>query len=217
MQPFNCLPNGRLCGGAHEMSGIKAPLFLCGGGGGVWCAGGGCCGCGRRVDSVWCPPCYFCSWKKTMHLIGKITFVLRKKITWGVLGVSDAPHDTPMLFFDNLVKKLDNLSTSNIDIYPSTLEICINNLLKLVFFESGPPPPTPQPHPYQRPPHPPWKSYLCPIFSTKSNIFSDSQCLDYLSNQMHAVLTWNTPIFDKIDVFHICLVMDGMIWSKIGK
>ena len=29
---------------------------------------------------------------------------------------------------------------------------------------------------------------------------------------MHTVLTWNTPIFDKIDVFHICLVMDGMIW-----
>ena len=24
-------------------------------------------------------PCYFCSWKKTMHLIGKIIFVLRKK------------------------------------------------------------------------------------------------------------------------------------------
>ena len=41
----------------------------------------------------------------------------------GVLGASDTPHDAPMLFFDNLVKKLDNLSTSNIDIYPSTLEI----------------------------------------------------------------------------------------------
>ena len=48
---------GRLCGGAHEISGIKAPLFLCGwvGGGGVagevgwvsggvWCAGDRCCG-----------------------------------------------------------------------------------------------------------------------------------------------------------------------------
>ena len=52
---------GRLCGGAHEISGIKAPLFLhvwVGGGGvggrgddggvgwwqGVWCAGEGCCG-----------------------------------------------------------------------------------------------------------------------------------------------------------------------------
>ena len=42
---------GRLCGGAHEISGIKAPLFLCGGVGvgvggggmggiwGAWCAG----------------------------------------------------------------------------------------------------------------------------------------------------------------------------------
>ena len=59
--------------------------------------------------------------------------------------MSDAPHDAPMLFFNNLVKKLDNLSTSNIDIYPSTLKICINNLLKLFFFGSGPPlspPPT---------------------------------------------------------------------------
>ena len=59
--------------------------------------------------------------------------------------------DAPMLFFDNLVKKLDNLSTSNIDIYQSTLEICINNLLKLFFFGSGPPP---YPRPYQRPPSP---------------------------------------------------------------
>ena len=85
-----------------------------------------------------------------MHLIEKIIFVLRKK-TWGChgghltpddtshyrgcQGPSDAPHDAPMLFFDNLVKKLDNLSTSNsnIDIYPSTLEICINNLLKTFF------------------------------------------------------------------------------------
>ena len=52
----------RLCGGAHEISGIKAPLFLCGGvgggvrdggvGGGVggcaWCAGEGCCGWWRE-------------------------------------------------------------------------------------------------------------------------------------------------------------------------
>ena len=50
--------------------------------------------------------------------------------TQGHWGASDAP----MLFFDNLVKKLDNLSTSNTDIYPSTLEICIDNLLKPFFF-----------------------------------------------------------------------------------
>ena len=30
---------GRLCGGAHEISGIKAPLFLCG-----WDGGGGMSG-----------------------------------------------------------------------------------------------------------------------------------------------------------------------------
>ena len=47
---------GRLCGGAHEISGIKTPLFLWGGGGVggdrvgcggvvvVWYAGEGCCG-----------------------------------------------------------------------------------------------------------------------------------------------------------------------------
>ena len=63
-----------------------------------------------------------------------VIFVLRKKY-------HGAASDAPMIFFDNLVKKLDNLSTSNIDIYPSTLEICINNLLKLIFFGSGPPHP----------------------------------------------------------------------------
>ena len=60
----------------------------------------------------------------------------------GNTGESDAPcyapHDALMLFFDNLVKKFDILSTSNIDIYPSTLEICIDNLLKPFFFGSGP-------------------------------------------------------------------------------
>ena len=40
---------GRLCGGAHEISGIKAPVFLCGwvGGGGVGGGVGG--GGGGRV------------------------------------------------------------------------------------------------------------------------------------------------------------------------
>ena len=32
---------GRLCGGAHEISGIKAPIFLCG-----WMGGGGTSGGG---------------------------------------------------------------------------------------------------------------------------------------------------------------------------
>ena len=42
---------GRLCGGAHEISGIKAPLFLCGwvGGGGV--GGGLGLGCTMAVYS----------------------------------------------------------------------------------------------------------------------------------------------------------------------
>ena len=65
-------------------------------------------------------------------------------ITGGIRGASDAPHDAPMVFFDNLVKKLDNLSTSNIDIYPSTLEICINNLLKLFSLDLDHPPPLPE-------------------------------------------------------------------------
>ena len=57
----------RLCGGAHEISGIKAPLFLWvvwwGGGFGVyggvggfwgeWCAGEGCCGWWREGE-WWC-------------------------------------------------------------------------------------------------------------------------------------------------------------------
>ena len=43
---------GRLCGGAHEISGIKTPLFLCGwvGGGRVgWVIGGVCGVLGRDV------------------------------------------------------------------------------------------------------------------------------------------------------------------------
>ena len=63
---------GKLCGGAHEILGIKAPLFLrggvgvgvvgdggLGGGGGglggiwgVWCAGERCCGWWRE-DGWW--------------------------------------------------------------------------------------------------------------------------------------------------------------------
>ena len=49
---------GRLCGGAHEISGIKVPLFLCGGmgewwGGDGWVGCGGCGGVGHAgVDGV---------------------------------------------------------------------------------------------------------------------------------------------------------------------
>ena len=65
----------RLCGGAREISGIKAPLFLRGG--------------------VVGP-------HDTPHHC--------QKLTWGHRGASDTPHDTPMLFFGNFVKKPDHLS-----------------------------------------------------------------------------------------------------------
>ena len=99
----------------------------------------------------------------------------------GALGASDTPCDAPMLFFDNLVKKLDNLSISNIDIYPSTLEICINNLLKLFSFGSGPPPTW---RPYQRPPHPTLKIILMPnIFNKNQHIYLQSMFrLSFQSN-----------------------------------
>ena len=70
----------------------------------------------------------------------------------------------------------------------------------------------PLPKPYHRPPTP-RKIILIPNIFNKT-IFTHCQCLDYLSNQMHTVLAWNTPIFGKIGVFHICLVVDGMIWFK---
>ena len=42
---------GRLCGGAHEISGIKAPLFLHGW---VWVVGwGGVVGSGRGLGGLW--------------------------------------------------------------------------------------------------------------------------------------------------------------------
>ena len=39
---------GRLCGGVHEISGIKAPIFLHG-----WVEGGGVGGVGRMVGWGW--------------------------------------------------------------------------------------------------------------------------------------------------------------------
>ena len=104
----------------------------------------------------------------------------------GCQGVSDTLHDAPILFTDNLVKKLDNLSTSNIDIYPSTLEICINNLLKLFSLDLDH---LHTPTPHQRPPHPPGNHTYAQYFQQNQNIFTYSQCLDYPSNQMHTGLT----------------------------
>ena len=43
---------GRLCGGAHEISGIKAPIFLCGWVGGAGMVGGGVGGVGVGGSGV---------------------------------------------------------------------------------------------------------------------------------------------------------------------
>ena len=163
-----------------------------GGGLGQWCWGWWCCG------FPWHPP----SWGYQMpsmlffdNLVKK-TWSNCQKITWGHHGgASDTPHDAPIMgtlrvswgcqmppmtppcyFLAIWWKNLTTYhckSTLSIDIYPSILEICINNLLKPFFFRSGPSP-TPMPRPCQTPPYPPWKSYLCPIFSTKTNIFTYS-------------------------------------------
>ena len=131
---------------------------------------------------TWCPPMLFLFLEKTMHLIGKIIFVLRKNNIGGIpgaSGVSDTPYDAPMFFFDNLVKELDNLSISNIDIYPSTLEICINNLLILFFFRSGP-----HPDPIPETTLPPLKIILMPnIFNKNQHIYLQSMLrLSFQSN-----------------------------------
>ena len=103
---------------------------------------------GGVVGSGWVGDVMGSGWGGGVHLIGKIILSLEKNN----MGASDTPNDAPMLFFDNLGKKLDNLSTSNIDIYPSTMKICINNLLRLFFFGSGPPHPHPQTLPETNPP-----------------------------------------------------------------
>ena len=69
---------GRLCGGAHEISGIKAPFFLRGG----WLEGSWGGLCGGWVVVLWVP--------------------MMPPIMGGA-------SDTPMLSFDNLVKKLDQI------------------------------------------------------------------------------------------------------------
>ena len=69
-------------------------------------------------------------------------------------GASDAPHDTPLLFFDNLVKKLDKLTIKNFTSYhpphhPQTLQHPTQH-------------PHPQPchHPPHQPPTPPTPTHL---------------------------------------------------------
>ena len=106
-----------------------------------------------------------------------IFFVLGKNNMGGILGVLGV-SDAPMLFFDNLVKKLDNLSTSNIDIYLSTLEICINNLLNFFSLDLDHPPPPPLPETT------PLKIILMPnIFNKTQHIYLQSMFkLSFQSN-----------------------------------
>ena len=106
---------------------------------------------------------------------------LEKNNMGGIGGASDAPHDAPMLLFDNLVEKLDILSTSNIDIYPSTLEICINNLLKLFSLDLDH---SPHPHPLPETTPPPLKIILMPnIFNkTQHNYLQSMFRLSFQSN-----------------------------------
>ena len=155
-----CVDGGGGMGGWVDFGGVGGGVGVVGGEGwGWWVIGWG----DGVVGSGWVGDMMGSGWGGGVHLIGKIIFVLRKN-NMGTLGVLDAPHDAPMLFFDNFVKKLDNLSTSNIDICPSTMQISINKLLKLFFFGSGPPP---TPKPYQRPPHPPKNHTYVQYFQLK--------------------------------------------------
>ena len=118
---------GRLSGGAHEISGIKTPLFLHGGwlegSWGGWVSGlvvvgwvGGWVGGGGGVGPHDTPHVIF------DNLVKKLDQIV-KKITWGHHGWCQMPlvipphhggHQTPPMtphvIFGNLVKKLDNLS-----------------------------------------------------------------------------------------------------------
>ena len=92
---------GGLCGGAHEISGIKAPLFLHGG----WLEGswGGWVVVGWVMG--WMGGYWWGGWGMESWVGGVV--VLSVPMTHPIMeGVSDAP----MLVFDNLVKKLDNLA-----------------------------------------------------------------------------------------------------------
>ena len=87
---------GRLCGGAHEILGIKAPLFLRGGwlegSWGGWVGGGrvGVSGVGHGVGG-WVVVAWVMEW----------VVVLWVPMTAPIMG----HRMPPMLFFDNLVKK----------------------------------------------------------------------------------------------------------------
>ena len=102
---------GRLCGSAHEISGIKAQLFLHG-----WVVWGFL---GWVVVVGWVPMTPpIMGGVRCPHVIfwqfGKKSLTKLLKITWGHhVGGIRHPCDTPMLFFGNLVKKLDNLITVN--------------------------------------------------------------------------------------------------------
>ena len=106
-----------------------------------------------------------------------------KKI-WGHHGGVRCP---PCYFLTIWWKKLDKTVTVNQLQTLISIHLHINNLLKLFFLWIWTTPSTPRP--YQRPPHPPWKSYFCPIFSTKTNIF-------YLQSMFRLSFHTNTYSFN---------------------
>ena len=131
---------GKLCGGAHEISGIKAPLYLCGGwlegSWGGWVGGGGG-GVGHGLGGWWwsgswggwvfagivgphdtpimggvrCPHVIFCQFgEKTWGYQMPPMMPPSCRHLGNHRGHQTPPCDIPMLCFGNLVKKLDNLS-----------------------------------------------------------------------------------------------------------
>ena len=117
-------------------------------------------------------------------------------VSW---GASDAPMmapiKSPYYFLKIWWKTLTTFHckpTSNI-VYPSTLEICITNLLKLISLDLDH---LPTPRPCQRPPQPPQKIILMPnIFNKNQHIYLQSmfrssfQSSAYSFNMKYAYLT----------------------------
>ena len=105
----------RLCGGAHEISGIKAPLFLCGG----WLEGswGGWVGGWWWWDGSWggwVVGQVMVGWVGVGHGLGGCWWGGSWVGGWCWGASPQHPHHggchmPPMLFFDNLVKKLDQI------------------------------------------------------------------------------------------------------------
>ena len=81
----------------HFFSMVGGCRVLGVGGGGVM-AGGWACGWGGGVvGSGWVGDVMGSGWGGGVHLIGKIIFVLRKNNMGASQGMSDAPHDAPIM------------------------------------------------------------------------------------------------------------------------